>query len=99
MISGTPTAEDLTFEDVTVTYDKIKNGDYELVVPAGSYTVTETESTAAVAGYSLTVGGDNAEPKDLAKDSEVTFALTNEYTADKAKLKITKKTTGATTPE
>ena len=99
VISGTPTAADQEFADVTVTYKDIKDGKYELEVPAGKYTVTEDKDSAYVEGYTLTVSGDNATERELAKDAEITFAITNAYAKDTAKLKLTKSAEGATVPD
>ena len=90
-ISGTPTAADKTFTDVTVTYGQIKNGTYELNVPVGTYTVTENETSAKVDGYTLTVTGANGgNGKTLNKGEEVTFDITNKYTRDTGALTVTK---------
>ena len=92
-ISGTPTSG-ATFDEVTVTYAAIKDGSYELTVPVGSYKVVEDEESAAIAGYTLTVSGDNDSAQDLAKNGEVTFMIVNKYEKDMAKLKLTKEATG-----
>ncbi|MBR7081317.1 MAG: S-layer homology domain-containing protein [Oscillospiraceae bacterium] len=78
-ISGTPSDQGVTFADVTVTYADIEDGKWEMSVPVGTYKVVENESDAAVSGYTLTVGGDNAKAKSLAKNETVTLSIINNY--------------------
>ena len=67
------------FEAVVVTYQDLKDGNYSLTVPAGSYTVTENKASAKVSGYTLKVTGDNAIAKDLAPGATVEFNINNQY--------------------
>ncbi|MBP5224123.1 MAG: hypothetical protein J6Z38_00855, partial [Lachnospiraceae bacterium] len=61
-------------------------------MPEGTYSVTE--SGAEVDGYTLSYTA--PEAADLLKDGEITFTLTNEYTAKPGTIIITKTFTGIT---
>ena len=75
------------FDDVTVTYEDIKDGKWSMEVPTGTYTVEETG--ADVVGYTLeTKYGADVE---LKKDGdEGTLTVTNTYTRTKIKITVTK---------
>ena len=78
-ITGTPVAKDVTFETRTVRYADFENGVYTLEIPTGTYTVTENTDDATLAGYKLTVTGDNGATKTLEKNGTVKFTILNKY--------------------
>ena len=84
------TTEDETeFEDVTVTYADIKDGDWSMIVPAGTYTVTE--SGAEVNGYTLETKYSADVTVKNSEEGELT--VTNTYTKkpeEKIELTLTK---------
>ena len=63
-------------------------------LPIGNYTVTEinTDSTAKIDGYTLTVDGNGTASVTKGNTAEIT--ITNTYTQDKGSLKITKAIAG-----
>ncbi len=85
VISGTPTA-DVEFDDVTVTYADIKDGNWSVEVPVGTYTVKE--SGAEVIGYTLETT--YSEAAEVEKDGEATLTVTNTYTRIMIEVKVTK---------
>ena len=86
VISGKPIAAGVTFDDVTVTYKDIKDGNYELEVPVGTYSVTETG--AEVVGYTLETTLPNAVTVE--KDGEGTLTVNNAYTLIMIEVTVTK---------
>ncbi len=65
----------------------------------GEYTVTESVDSAAVAGYTLEVTGNNTTVAVPKSSTPVTVVIVNTYTQDKGSLVIEKTTDGNTTPK
>ena len=75
-------SEDCTISDDTITCDVDDR------IPTGNYTVTE--SNAEVEYFELTVSGDNETEKEVAKDDEVVFEITNTYDVEKVEYYVDK---------
>ena len=75
-------SEDCTISDDTITCDVDDR------IPTGNYTVTE--SNAEVEYFELTVSGDNEVEKEVAKDDEVVFEITNTYDVEKVEYYVDK---------
>ena len=75
-------SEDCAISDDTITCDVDDR------IPTGNYTVTE--SNAEVEYFELTVSGDNEAEKEVAKDDEVVFEITNTYDVEKVEYYVDK---------
>ncbi len=70
------------------------SGDYEIIctvegeVPTGVYTVSE--KNAEVENFTLTVSGDDDIQKEVDRDDEVVFEITNEYEVNKTTYRVVK---------
>ena len=81
----------------TCTYKDMTAGDYEFKdLPVGKYTVTE--SNAEISGWDLVVEGNN-QTVEVTKGNEVKANLRNTYSQITGSLKVTKTTSGNTTPD
>ena len=105
--SGAATPDETRFEitgpnsySLKKTYKEFTDGKLTLTgLTPGVYTVTEEADTAAVQGYSLTVGGDNGVQKTVEKGKTAAVSIKNTYSHDEGSLEITKTTSGAATPD
>ena len=103
--TGHATPDDTVFTVKNASGDVVASKKYSEFKAANSFTVSDLtpgiytveESGAEVTGYTLVVSENNTA--ELAKDQTAEIRVTNTYTRDKGSLKVTKTTTGNTTPD
>ncbi|MCC8050667.1 MAG: DUF5979 domain-containing protein, partial [Clostridiales bacterium] len=88
------------FTTVTYTYKDFTEGVLTLTdIPTGDYTIVENVNGAKVDDYTLSVTGDGTVATTVVTGETAKVTIENTYTRETGSLEITKKTTGATTPE
>jgi hypothetical protein len=85
------------FTAKTIKYSDFTNGSYLLEnIPLGSYTVTEDTDSAKITSYTLNVTYTNS-PATVTAGNTAEVDITNTYTQDKGKIKVTKTLSGGAT--